>query len=84
MTEPTIINAILSINPKAEVVVEGDNVDTCTFQWMNSTSEISRADIKTKLESLTTSYNGLSYARARQSAYPTFQEFAEALSLIHI
>ena len=78
MTEPTIINAILSINPKAEVVVEGDNVDTCTFQWMNSTSEISRADIKTKLESLTTSYNGLSYARARQSAYPTFQEFAEA------
>ncbi len=78
MTKPTIIDAILSINSKAEVVVEGDNVDTCTFQWMNSTSEISREDIKTKLESLTTSYNGLSYARARQSAYPTFQEFAEA------
>ena len=78
MTEPTILNAILSINSKAEVVVDGDNIDTCTFTWMNGTSEISRADIKTKLESLTTSYNGLSYARARQSSYPTFQEFAEA------
>jgi hypothetical protein len=41
-----IIEAILKINPNADVVVKGNDINTCTFEWHNGTVEISRADIK--------------------------------------
>ena len=41
-----IIEAILKINPNAEVVITGEDINTCTFEWHNGTVEISRADIK--------------------------------------
>ena len=39
-----IIEAILKINPNAEVSVEGDNIDS--IQWHNGTTPISKADIE--------------------------------------
>jgi len=41
-----IIKAILKINPNAEVVVRGDDINTCTFEWHNGTTPISKADIE--------------------------------------
>ena len=41
-----IIEAIKKINSNAEVVIIGEDINTCTFEWHNGTVEISRADIK--------------------------------------
>ena len=38
--EIEITRAILEINPKAEMAVKGDDIDTCEIQWLNKTEEI--------------------------------------------
>ena len=43
-----IIKAILKINPSAEVVVKGDNIDTCEIDWIKGTP-ISKEDIKSMI-----------------------------------
>jgi hypothetical protein len=62
-----IANAILSINPNAEVVVRGDDIDNCTIQWDNNTAEISKADIKAKMEAI-------EYIAKRQAEYPSIAD----------
>jgi len=62
-----IANAILSINPNAEVVVRGDDIDNCTIQWDNNTAEISKADIKAKMEAI-------EYIAKRQAEYPSMAD----------
>tara|TARA_R110002060_G_scaffold17905_1_gene24752 strand:+ start:112 stop:369 length:258 start_codon:yes stop_codon:yes gene_type:complete len=47
-----IIDAILKINPKAEVVVRGEDIDTCEIEFYNGTAEISKADIKAMIPTL--------------------------------
>jgi len=44
-----IVEAIKKINPNAEVVVRGNNIDTCKIEFLNGTPEISKADIKTMM-----------------------------------
>ena len=39
-----IIQAILSINPNAEVRLIGSDIDKCEIEWVNGTKEISKAD----------------------------------------
>jgi len=68
----TIIDAILEIDAKAQVSVVGENIDTAVLTW--SSSEISRADIKTKMAELQTQYNNNQYQRDREIAYPTIQD----------
>jgi hypothetical protein len=41
-----IIDAILKINPNAQVSVSGSDIDTCEITWHDGTPEISKADIK--------------------------------------
>ena len=41
-----IIDAILKINSNAEVVIRGEDIDTCEIEWHNGTPEISKADIE--------------------------------------
>jgi uncharacterized spore protein YtfJ len=43
-----IIKAILKINPSAEVVVKGDDIDTCEIDWIKGTP-ISKEDIKSMI-----------------------------------
>jgi len=38
--------AILKINPNAKVMVHGDNLNDCTFNWLEGTTPISKADIE--------------------------------------
>ena len=75
---PAIIDAITNINPVAECVVRGTDIDTCVLEWYNDTAEISRADVKTKLLELQAAYDALAYARTREKAYPALKDFAEA------
>jgi len=73
-----IIDAILAINSSAEAVVSGTDIDNATIQWLNDTSEISKADIKTKMNSMQTTYDNNAYARKRAIEYPSMQDFMEA------
>jgi uncharacterized protein with ATP-grasp and redox domains len=68
----TIIDAILEIDAKAQVSVVGENIDTAVLTW--SSSEISRADIKTKMAELQTQYDNNQYQRDRAIAYPSIQD----------
>ena len=49
-----ITEAILKINPNAEVVVKGDDINTCEIEWHNGTTPISKADIEAKMAELPT------------------------------
>jgi hypothetical protein len=41
-----IIEAILKINPNAEVVVRGNDINTCEIEWLNGTTPISKSEIE--------------------------------------
>ena len=41
-----IEKAILKINPNAEVVVRGSDINTCELEWHNGTTPIPVADIQ--------------------------------------
>ena len=49
-----ILDAILKINPNAEVVVRGSDINTCEIEWHNGTTPISKADIEAKMAELPT------------------------------
>lgn len=40
-----ILKAIIKINPTAEVVVRGDDINTCQIEWLNGTNPISKEQI---------------------------------------
>ena len=44
-----ITEAILKINPNAEVTVRGSDINTCEITWHNGTTPISKADIEAQL-----------------------------------
>ena len=67
-----IISSILAINPKAEVTVKGDDVDT--IAWLNGTKVISKAEILEKQKQLQKEYENNEYQRKRKSAYPSIEE----------
>ena len=53
MSSLDIVRAIRSINKDAQIVVYGDDLDTCTIQWDVGT-EISKEDIKAKMSEIET------------------------------
>ena len=67
-----IIDAIKAINSNAEATVYGTNIDTCTIEWNDGTTPISKEDIKTKIAELQTAYDAKQYQRDR--VYPSWQE----------
>ena len=67
-----ITKAILKINPNAEVVVRGDDINTCEIEWLNGTTPISKADIEAKMVELQADYDAKQYQRDR--VYPSIQE----------
>jgi len=74
-----IIEAILKINPNAEVNVKGTNIDTCEVEFLNGTAEISKSDIKTKITELETAYDNNAYQRDRAVAYKQLKEQLDLL-----
>jgi len=69
-----IDNAILKINPNAEVTVRGNDLETCEIEWHNGTTPISKADIEAKMVELQAEYDANQYQRDRETAYPSIQE----------
>ena len=67
-----IIDAILKINPNAEVSVSNNDIDT--VQWHNGTTPIPVADIEAKMVELQAEYDANQYQRDRATAYPTIQD----------
>ena len=53
MTEKTVTNAILKINPNAEVTVRNIyDIDNCEIEWLNDTTPISLEEIKKEWDKL--------------------------------
>ena len=67
-----IIKAILKINPNAEVVVRGIDINTCEIEWLNGTTPIPKADIEAKMVELQADYDAKQYQRDR--VYPSIGE----------
>lgn len=44
-----IIKAIQKINPNAQVVVRGNDINTCQIEWLNGTTPIPLADIQAQI-----------------------------------
>jgi hypothetical protein len=67
-----ITEAILKINPNAEVSVSGEDINTCEITWHNGTTPIPKADIEAKMVELQADYDAKQYQRDR--VYPSIQE----------
>ena len=71
--------AICSLNPTAQIVVRGNDLDTCTIEWHNDTPEISKADIKTEMDRLQAEYDAQDYARKRKAEYPDIYNYIDGV-----
>jgi hypothetical protein len=67
-----IIEAILKINPNAQVSVSGDDINQIT--WLNGTTPIPANEILAKQQELIAEYNSNQYQRDRAKDYPSIQE----------
>ena len=74
-----IAEAILKINPNADVVVRGDDINTCEIEWHNGTAEISKADIESKMVEVQAEYDAEQWKRNRQDEYPAIKDCIHAL-----
>ena len=74
-----IIDAILKINPQAEVNVRGSDIETCNIEWLNGTTPISKDDIQIKINELQAEYDAEEWKRNRQKEYPNLQDCIHAL-----
>ena len=67
-----ITDAILAINPNAEVSVKENDIKQIT--WHNDTTPIAEADILAKQAELQADYEAKEYQRKRASEYPSIGE----------
>ena len=65
-----ITEAILKINPNAQVSVNGDDINQIT--WHNGTTPIPKADIEAKMVEVQADYDAKQYQRDR--VYPSIQD----------
>jgi hypothetical protein len=63
-----IIEAILAINPNAQVSVSGEDIDSIV--WENNTTPIPKADIEAKINEMANEPEQSQYAEQRKNAYP--------------
>ena len=68
----TLINSILAINPKAEISISADDINS--IEWHNGTIPIPANEILAKQQELITEYNSNQYQRDRAKDYPSIQE----------
>jgi len=72
-----IFNAIKKINPNAIVSIRGSDIDTCEIEWLDGTSEISKADIEAKMVEVQAEYDANQYQRDR--VYPSIGDQLDML-----
>ena len=54
MSIQKVIDAIREIDYERNFKINGTNIDDCTIEWINGSAEISKADIKTKMQDIET------------------------------
>jgi len=54
MSIQKVINAIREIDYERNFKIDGTDIDDCTIEWINGSAEISKADIKTKMQDIET------------------------------
>ena len=74
-----IIEAILKINPNAQVSVNGSDINTCEIEWLNGTTPIPKADIEAKMVEVQAEYDAKEWKRNRQAEYPSHEDCIHAL-----
>ena len=72
-----IIEAILKINPNAEVSVDGEDINKIT--WHDGTTPIPVADIEAKMVEVQADYDAEEWKRNRQIEYPSIDDCIHAL-----
>ena len=73
----TVLDAILKINPNAEVTVNGNDINQIT--WLNGTTPISKSDIEAKMVEVQAEYDAEKWKRNRQAEYPSHEDCIHAL-----
>ena len=68
----TILNAIQSINPTAEISINDNDINT--LLWFNDTPVISNEDILAKQAELQADYDAKQYQRDRKKEYPSIAD----------
>ena len=72
-----IIQAILKINPKAELTVVAE--DTNQITWLNGTKPIPANQILAKQQELIAEYESNQYQRDRAKEYPDFKDYLDGI-----
>ena len=72
-----LVEAIVAINPKAQVNIHNENYDT--IDWNAGTAKITKADIDAKILELEAEWTAQEYARKRQAEFPSIQDLVVAL-----
>ena len=72
---PNKLEAISSINPKAEATIKADG----SLVWHKNPTNITDEQIATKLVELQADYDAKEYQRKRQVEYPTIEECVHAI-----
>jgi hypothetical protein len=73
----TIIKSILAINPKAQVSISADDINTLI--WENGTTPIAKQTILNKQIELQAEYEAKQYQRDRQKQYPSIADQLDML-----
>ena len=73
-----IIEAILKIDPNANVSVNSDNINEITWHDGNP-NNITKADIEAKLAEVQAEHDAKEWKRNRQAEYPSVEECVHAL-----
>ena len=63
-----ITQAIKKINPNAEIVLRGDDINN--IEWVNGTTPIPKADIEAKINEMANEPEQSDYVEQRRNAYP--------------
>jgi len=72
-----LAEAVLAIKSDAQISISAEDINTIIWYDGNPT-KITKKQILDKQAELQSKYDALDFARAREQAYPTLKEFAEA------
>ena len=75
--EILVTQAILQINPDANVRVANNDLDR--IDWYEDTPVISKSDLQAKITEMQADYDAQDYARKRKPEYPSIEELVVAL-----
>ena len=65
-----VTEAIKIINPNAQYIISGSDLDSCEIEWLEGTTPISKADIEAKMNEMANEPEQSKYAQQRRNAYP--------------